>query len=587
MTIVVGYITQELSQSALEDQIRAILGDAVRLFIHHTEEAGLRFLERHLSTEGEISLIIGEWPIARTYLQTAHKLYPKALILALIAEGTPFRPPAFPILPVGLAGAGLDPILLQHISQVLRTRQERESQHRLLLELHRVSLSLIGEMRLDKLIFKILRIALENSHAEEAVLLLPHPEVPSQLQVACQIHADMYEAPPLQAIPAEAAQGLFLPLIQHSIQTKENILLEDAQTDAFWSRHPDVLSLGLRMVISLPLIYQGRLIGIVYLKNTGKSVSLLPSELEFLKLFTAPAAVAIQNAQLYTHMESLVQKRTEEVVRQKEALEKQALLLQQQNEDIMASLRYAQRVQRAIFPSWNELFQFFPESFLFYQPREVVGGDFYWFAHRLSKVIVAVGDCTGHGIPGAFMTIIANTLLKQIVELEGVFKPSEILYLLNLRMRAALHHEDATYQRFQEGMEIGLIQIDIKRHKVLYAGARRPLFWMHQGRGQEILGDRLTIGSPWEGEAPEFTLHTLEVEPEDMFYLFSDGFSDQLAPEGKRYQHRRFLELLEMIADQPAAQQRLLIEAELARWAGNTRQTDDILVIGLRVGHLK
>jgi serine phosphatase RsbU (regulator of sigma subunit) len=340
------------------------------------------------------------------------------------------------------------------------------------------------------------------------------------------------------------------------------------------------------MVIVLPLIYQGRLIGLLYLKHASQPIFLPPSEVEFLKLFTAPTAIALQNAQLYTHMEALVQKRTEEVFRQKEALEKQAQLLQQQNEDIMASLRYAQRVQRAIFPPWNEIFQFFPDSFLFYQPREIVGGDFYWFAHRLSKVIVAAGDCTGHGIPGAFMTIIANTLLKQIVELEGVFKPSEILYLLNLRMRAALHHEDTQYQRFQEGMEIGLIQVDTKRHRLLYAGARRPLFWVHAGKGQEVPGDRLTIGSPGEGEAPEFTLHTLEVEPGDMIYLFSDGYSDQLSPDNKRYQHRHLLELLESIASQPASQQRLFIEAELARWMGSARQTDDILIIGLRVGAL-
>jgi serine phosphatase RsbU (regulator of sigma subunit) len=134
-------------------------------------------------------------------------------------------------------------------------------------------------------------------------------------------------------------------------------------------------------------------------------------------------------------------------------------------------------------------------------------------------------------------------------------------------------------------MEIGLIQVDIKRHRLLFAGARRPLFWVHAGKGQEISGDRITIGSPWEGEAPEFTLHTLEVSPGDMVYLFSDGYSDQLSPDNKRYQHRRLLELLESIAPHPAHQQRLLIEAELARWMGTTRQTDDILIIGLRIGN--
>ena len=586
MLTLAGYLPSADLRNVIESQLEEVLDRESSYLFHDTLPQALRHLEVLPLTGKSVEVVLGEWPAAKDYLATAHRIFPRALLIALIPPETSFTPLSFPVLPVGLTSEGIDRPILSYLLQEWERRREQESQHRLLLELHRVSLSLIGEMRLDKLIFKVLRIALENSHAEEAVLLLPHPEAPEEIQVVCQIRADMYEAPPLQQTPARAFEGLFWPLVQHSIQARENIILSDVQVDPFWSRHPDLLRIPLRMVIALPLIYQGRFIGLVYLKHSTQTISLLPSEIEFLKLFTAPAAIALQNAQLYNQMEALVQKRTEEVFRQKEALERQALLLQQQNEDIMASLRYAQRVQRAIFPPWNEIFQFFPDSFLFYQPREIVGGDFYWFAHRLSKVIVAAGDCTGHGIPGAFMTIIANTLLRQIVEMEGVFKPSEILYLLNLRMRAALHHEDAQYQRFQEGMEIGLIQIDVKRHKLLYAGARRPLFWVHGGKGQEVPGDRLTIGSPWEGEAPEFTLHSLEVAPGDMLYLFSDGYSDQLSPENKRYQHRRLLELLESIASHPASQQRLLIEAELARWMGNARQTDDILIIGLRVGTL-
>ncbi len=570
----------------VEAQLEEHIGKGAEWVLHESMSAALKHVEALYPGDQGIEIVLGEWPAAQVYLAQAHQSLPRAMLVAILPPETPFTPPPFPVLPIGLSAEGLDKMLLNYLLQESRRRREQEGQHRLLSELHRVSLSLIGEMRLNKLIFKVLRIALENSHAEEAILLLPRPENPDDLRLIAQVKADMYEAPPLQDIPASSVETLFWPLIQHSIQARENIILPDVQEDPFWSRHPDLLRLPLRMVIVLPLIYQGRLIGLLYLKHTTQPIFLSPSEVEFLKLFTAPAAIALQNAQLYTHMEALVQKRTEEVFRQKEALEKQAQLLQQQNEDIMASLRYAQRVQRAIFPPWNEIFQFFPDSFLFYQPREIVGGDFYWFAHRLSKVIVAAGDCTGHGIPGAFMTIIANTLLKQIVELEGVFKPSEILYLLNLRMRAALHHEDAQYQRFQEGMEMGLIQVDTKRHRLLYAGARRPLFWVHAGKGQEVPGDRLTIGSPWEGEAPEFTLHSLEVEPGDMVYLFSDGYSDQLSPENKRYQHRHLLELLESIASQPASQQRLLIEAELARWMGSARQTDDILIIGLRVGAL-
>lgn len=586
MLRIVGHIASSERRKQVEAQLEEYIGKGGEWILHESMSTALKHLEALSPGEQSIEIVLGEWPAAQAYLVQAHQLLPRAMLVAIVPPETSFTPPSFPLLPIGLSAEGLDKTLLNYLLQESRRRREQDSQNRLLLELHRVSLSLIGEMRLDKLIFKVLRIALENSHAEEAVLLLPNPENPDDLRLVAQVKADMYEAPPLQNLPASGVETLFWPLIQHSVQARENIILPDIQEDPFWSRHPDLLRLPLRMVIVLPLIYQGRLIGLLYLKHASQPIFLPPSEVEFLKLFTAPTAIALQNAQLYTHMEALVQKRTEEVFRQKEALEKQAQLLQQQNEDIMASLRYAQRVQRAIFPPWNEIFQFFPDSFLFYQPREIVGGDFYWFAHRLSKVIVAAGDCTGHGIPGAFMTIIANTLLKQIVELEGVFKPSEILYLLNLRMRAALHHEDTQYQRFQEGMEMGLIQVDTKRHRLLYAGARRPLFWVHAGKGQEVPGDRLTIGSPWEGEAPEFTLHTLEVEPGDMIYLFSDGYSDQLSPDNKRYQHRHLLELLESIASQPASQQRLFIEAELARWMGSARQTDDILIIGLRVGAL-
>jgi len=181
------------------------------------------------------------------------------------------------------------------------------------------------------------------------------------------------------------------------------------------------------------------------------------------------------------------------------------------------------------------------------------------------------------------MTVIANTLLKQIVEMEGVFKPSEILYLLNLRMRAALQHEEAAYQRFQEGLELALVQVDPKRHKLLYAGANRPLFLVRKGKGTEIRPDRITLGAPYEGEAPEFTLHALDLEAGDMLYLFSDGFTDQLSPDGKRYQLRRLYEFFELIADQPPPQQNLLLESELQRWMSTARQTDDILIVGLRI----
>ncbi|MCS7163221.1 MAG: SpoIIE family protein phosphatase [Bacteroidia bacterium] len=568
--------------TALREVIREGLPNMVVHFFATPEEAQ-RYTERSLLEGKSIFLFIAPLPNGEEFLVESLKRWPLAYALGLTHESD-FTVEVGTYLVAYLNGqpSALRPYLHQLVRRYEERRQS-EQQKALLAEIHRVSLSLTGEVRLEWLIFKLLRLALENSGAPQAFLIVPEDESSEALLVAGYAEAGDYEPRPYPPRPLAQEMRLFLPAIYHTVRTRENLFILPGKEHPLWHRHPEWERFGLEALLCLPLIYQGRLMGLLYLPNPNTEFFTTPEKLEFLKLFTAPGALALQNAQLYAEMEARVRERTQEVLRQKEEIERQSALLRQQNEDILASLRYAQRVQRAIFPPWSELQKTLPESFLFYHPREIVGGDFYWFAQRLSKIVIAVGDCTGHGIPGAFMTIIANTLLKQIVELEGVFKPSEILYLLNLRMRAALQHEDAQYQRFREGMEIALIQLDPKRHKLLYAGAGRPLFLVRQGKGQEILPDRLTIGTSPEGEAPEFTLHALDLQPGDTLFLFSDGFADQLNPEGKRYQLRRLYELFEVIAEQSAARQQVLLEAELERWRQNARQTDDILIIGLRI----
>lgn len=578
--VVVAWLPERWA--SLHAILQAGLGE-IELRAFSQMRAAQAFIEKGILEGMEIFLLVAPLPEGKDFLRESLSRWPLAHGLALTDDPSYIDEKA-PYFTVYLNGEPrtLHPYLAELRSRYLE-RQERERQQKILTELHRVSLSLTGEVRIERLIFKLLRIALDNSDAEAAFLIVPEERATEKLQVVGYARRTDHEPQLYSPRPIEAEERLFIPLILHVARARENILLAESHTENLLHKHPDWERLNVRALLCLPLVYQGRLIGILYMHEPTPALATHPEKMEFLKLFTAPAAVALQNAQLYAEMEARVRERTEEVIRQKEEIERQSILLRQQNEDILASLRYAQRVQRAIFPSWSELQKVLPESFLFYQPREIVGGDFYWFAQRLSKVIVAAGDCTGHGIPGAFMTIIANTLLKQIVELEGVFKPSEILYLLNLRMRAALQHEEEMYQRFREGMELGVIQLDVKRRKLLFAGAGRPLFIVRERRGREIRPDRITIGAPYEGEAPEFTLHSTDLEPGDMLYLFSDGMSDQFNAEGKKYQLRRLYEFLEMISEQSARQQVLLVESELQRWMGTVRQTDDIMVLGIRV----
>lgn len=578
--VVVAWLPERWA--SLQPILQAGLGEVeVRVFAQIS--AAQSFIEKAILEGMELFLLVAPLPEGKVFLSEALYRWPLAYGLALTEDPNLIEAKT-PYLTVYLNS---EPRVLYPYLHELRNRylerRERERQQKILTELHRVSLSLTGEVRLERLIFKLLRIALDNSGADSAFLIIPREGEPEKLQVVGYARRSDHEPQPYPSRPVEAEARLFPPLIYHVARTRENILLSEQHSDNLLRQHPDWERLRVQAVLCLPLVYQGRLIGIVYMHEPSPEIMTQPERMEFLKLFTAPAAVALQNAQLYAEMEARVRERTEEVIRQKEEIERQSILLKQQNEDILASLRYAERVQRAIFPSWTELQKVLPESFLFYQPREIVGGDFYWFAQRLSKVIVAAGDCTGHGIPGAFMTIIANTLLKQIVELEGVFKPSEILYLLNLRMRAALQHEEEMYQRFREGMELAVVQLDVKRRKLLYAGAGRPLYLVQQKHGREIRPDRITIGAPYEGEAPEFSSHALDLQPGDMLYLFSDGLADQFNAEGKKYQLRRMYEFLELIADQPVRQQALLLEAELQRWKSGVRQTDDILVLGIRI----
>ncbi|MCX7605864.1 MAG: SpoIIE family protein phosphatase [Bacteroidia bacterium] len=580
--LVVAWLPDEVNSPSLRSVLEEELGMTQLQIFSQVQEAQA-FTEKSILQGEELFLFIAPLPEGGQFLEESLQRWPLAYGLGLSRDASLLlEEKKYLSVYLNSQVHSLRPYL-RELRQRYQERQRSERQNQILTELHRVSLSLTGEVRLEWFIFKLLRIAIENSGAEEAFLIVPDPLHPTTLQVVGYAESREHEPRPYATQPLHAEPRIFAPLVEHVARARENLLLVDGEEQNLWTRHPDWEKLSVGSILCLPLIYQGKLIGILYLLHSSNTLVATPEKAEFLKLFTAPAAIALQNAQLYAEMEERVRERTQEVIRQKEEIERQSLLLRQQNDDILASLRYAQRVQRAIFPPWSELQRAFPESFLLYQPREIVGGDFYWFAQRLSKAIVAVGDCTGHGIPGAFMTIIANTLLKQIVELEGVFKPSEILYLLNLRVRAALQHEEAVYQRFQEGMELALLQIDPKRHKLLYAGAGRPLFWVRQGKGSEIRPNRITLGAPYEGEAPEFTLHSLDLASGDMLYLFSDGFTDQLNPEGKRYQLRKFYEFFELVADQPAKQQGLLLEAELQRWMGGARQTDDILILGLRI----
>lgn len=561
------------------------------VIVRQASEDELDLLSTEEFGEQNIALFLVEYELMANgtadRLKRLMERWPSAVRMMLRHEGQP-GPEAFPEVDFFRAVTleADENELERHFSAAERYFEQQKSldeKSTLLAELHRASMSLTGEVNFEKLLHKLMRIVIDNADAKRGYIILMDDK--GEMTIEAEGQPDDFETQ-FVSKPVSDFSPVCPSIVEYCITNLENLILEDAINDGFFSSHPYVRKNLCRSILCTPMVYQGRVFGALYLENRERPNAFSPYSLQFLKLLSAPAAIAIQNAQLYAGLEDRVKERTEEVVRQKETLEQQRDEINQQKEDILSSIRYAERIQKAVLPQVTDIQKTFPKSFIYYQPKDVVSGDFYWFSNRLSKSILAAADCTGHGVPGAFMTIMANTLLKQIVELEGIFKPDEILRQLHLRIRVSLQQNKTTTDHNSlDGLDIALCQLDLKRKRLLYAGANRPLVHIRGGEVTEIKAERYGVGGDFfSDEARSYELHSLDLQDGDMFYIFSDGFQDQVGGEfGKRYQRRNFNDFLLSLQGKDMEHQKLMLDAELVHWKGKHEQTDDILVMGVEV----
>lgn len=297
----------------------------------------------------------------------------------------------------------------------------------------------------------------------------------------------------------------------------------------------------------------------------------------------------------YNELEEKVRIRTAEVVAQKEeieaqrdALREQRNLLAEVNEslnkaytEIEDSIHYASRIQNAILPPDDYLKKVIPNAFFFYKPRDIVSGDFYWVAAKDSKVIVSAVDCTGHGVPGAFMSIVGNNQLNYALNVENATQPSEILRILDQGVTDTLRQNKN--ESVKDGMDLAMVTIDKKSGLVQYSGSFNPLILVRGSEVTKIKGDRIPIGGHYLETNKDFTNHEFYFRKGDMIYIFSDGYADQFGgPKGGKYMTGKFIKLLQTIAEQSLDEQYGILEKELNEWRGEEFQVDDILVIGVK-----
>lgn len=253
----------------------------------------------------------------------------------------------------------------------------------------------------------------------------------------------------------------------------------------------------------------------------------------------------------------------------------------EKNKNITDSINYAKRIQQAILPSTEEMDKYLKDYFIFYRPKDIVSGDFYFYAEQNNKIVIAAADCTGHGVPGAFMSMIGNDMLNQIIMEKGITKPSEILNHLNKSMKRALKQESEK-SGTTDGMDIAICAMDIANRKVEYAGAMRPLYFVSNEFGK-IDGDSRSIGG-YTSEDFQFTNHDLNLNSGDTFYIFTDGYVDQFGGEkGKKFMTKNFQSLLSTIHKRPLNEQHDILDQTLSSWKQEKEQVDDVLVIGIKV----
>ena len=273
-------------------------------------------------------------------------------------------------------------------------------------------------------------------------------------------------------------------------------------------------------------------------------------------------------------LEQKVSERTAEVVKQKEIIE-------EQNKEVTDSINYAKRIQQAKLPKKEEIYSAFPNCFVLFKPKDIVSGDFYFFHKNKQSVFIAAADCTGHGVPGAFMSMIGSERLEDAVSQS--MDTSEILNLLNKGIKTSLRQSDSD-ESTRDGMDIALCSVDTVNYIVKYAGANRPLYIIRKGQTEieEIKATKKAIGGLTVNDQ-HFDTHELKLQQGDTFYISTDGYADQFSGQDKKLTTKKFKQILIDIQDKTMQEQEIYLDNFIENWKTGIEQIDDILVIGVKL----
>lgn len=491
--------------------------------------------------------------------------------------------------------AGSNSAITLKTTAVERTSEETS------LDLHtlaKASQLLAGEISMEKLLRNLMHFLIESAGAQKGILILQEDE---RLFVAASCYVEQgQEVITQQKIPLEESGLLSPAIVRFVARSKETLVLGNAADDPGFAQDAYVRSHDIRSVMCFPLMQdRNKLKGLLYLENNLASDTFNSSRVEVLNVLSGEIAVALENARLYRHLEEYnqtleekVAERTHDLHAMNEALlaknaeiRESKQIIEDRNENITRSLMYAQKIQQALLPQQEKIAAALPDFFVIFKPKQIVSGDFYWFNQLDGMIFLAVADCTGHGVPGAFLSMIGHMLLNKIVNEKRILEPARILEALHAEVRSVLNQQGQTRQGY-DGMDIAFCRLELEQRCLLFAGAKRPLYLVTHRGGQanvlKIRGNRKSIGGRQKEQQRQFTDHLVHFDTGDVLYLFSDGLTDQHNAGNDRLGSSALEALLQKTANHTLAQRKALIEEELYQHQGEAMQRDDITMIGVK-----
>jgi serine phosphatase RsbU (regulator of sigma subunit) len=278
---------------------------------------------------------------------------------------------------------------------------------------------------------------------------------------------------------------------------------------------------------------------------------------------------------------SLVQLSSPSVTSKTTEFSSQLNTLKSKVDEMQESIRYASGIQQAILPNIHLFLDVFKDAFVFFQPKDMLSGDFYWFYRHNNSVYFAVGDCTGHGVPGALINMAANSFLQQIIKQRGVYNPAHIVKLLNQEISCLLNNNRIVGQTY-DGIDLGLCRFDLKSKKGHFCGAGRPLYLIRNNNLIEFDKGKSAVG--YTPQKKTYDSVYFDLKKNDVFYLFSDGYTDQFGGQNiKKFNRKRFKTLLKNINELPLDKQEKELHFAFENWKGKQEQIDDVCVLGVKI----